>query len=308
MAGNGHGHYRISRKAHLSPESGGDPLWNEARVFSRWEAWTDLIQLAAWGDHERMVDGKLTKIGRGEVCASLRFLARRWSWSKSKVQRFLALMEKMERIAGQSRDGQRDTYLLVNYDAYQSGRDSGETLNGTSAGQRRDSGETKRKKKKEGIRKDKEQPTLVGLPADAGAVSSNGAGQVKEVWAAYLEALDAYRRGKNGGKSKPPVFSDKRAALIKKQLKTYPVDDLKAAVQGVFLSPYHCGENQDGTEYLTLEIALSVNRQRTNVEKFRDLHLRGGPPQQRTPTRSHGMGGTSKLMEDARRIDAQEGW
>lgn len=109
-----YGHVKMSRKAFES-----DPFWLESRVFSRWEAWQDLIQMAAWKSQRRAVGASVVELRRGEILVSVRYLARRWRWSKNKVAAFLQLLEEMGRIAGQ-RKGQAGTaYLLVNYERYQ---------------------------------------------------------------------------------------------------------------------------------------------------------------------------------------------
>jgi len=78
-------------------------------------AWIDLIGLAAWRDH-----GGLK---RGQARASQRFLAARWNWHRSKVQRFLDELESsgsIDRGRGASREPDRIT--ICNYDAYQETR------------------------------------------------------------------------------------------------------------------------------------------------------------------------------------------
>ena len=111
-----HGHVKVSRKFFES-----DPFWNEAREFSRSEAWLDLVQRAAWKEHKRFVQGGVVALGRGEVLASLRFLAEAWGWaSPGKVKRFLSLLAEMGRISEQRTEQQGTVYLLVNYELYQS--------------------------------------------------------------------------------------------------------------------------------------------------------------------------------------------
>lgn len=129
-----YGYVKISRKAYET-----DPFWTERRVFSRWEAWEDLIQMAAWKAHRRVVGMTVVDIERGEVLASLRFLATRWKWSKNKVAAFLDLLTEMERIKGQRETQAGTVYLVVNYDRYQGDGTSAGTPEGTAQGQHRDS-------------------------------------------------------------------------------------------------------------------------------------------------------------------------
>lgn len=112
-----YGHVKISRKAYAT-----DPFWNERRVFSRWEAWEDLIQMAAWKPFRKIVQGQVVELGRGQLLVSERFLADRWSWSRGKVRRFLELLVDMQRIevADHRADQPGSVVTVLNYDRYQS--------------------------------------------------------------------------------------------------------------------------------------------------------------------------------------------
>ncbi len=124
------GHIKLSRKIYED-----DVFWNEPRVFSRYEAWEDLIQAAAWKRHRRVVGADVVELNRGEVLASERYLAERWSWSRSKVRRFVQLLvTKLERIRPSRETSIGTIYALVNYDAYQSTRPTHRPTNETSSG------------------------------------------------------------------------------------------------------------------------------------------------------------------------------
>lgn len=108
------GYVKISRKAYAN-----DPYWLEPRKFSKWEAWEDMIQMAAFKKHRRAVGLEQVTLERGELLASRRYLARRWRWTEKAVRGFLAILLRTERIRAQ-REAQVGTiYLLVNYGAYQ---------------------------------------------------------------------------------------------------------------------------------------------------------------------------------------------
>lgn len=52
-------------------------------------------------------------------------------------------------------------------------------------------------------------------------------------------------------------LSDQRASLIRKRLREgYTPDQLMLAIEGILLSPYHCGDNKHGTKYLELSNAI----------------------------------------------------
>ena len=84
----------------------GEETWLDGRVFSRQEAWLDLVQLARYEQPDL-----------GTFAISQRGLAQRWNWSKSSVVRFLEKLEVAKQLAPQG----RGVWLLVNYAKYQLG-------------------------------------------------------------------------------------------------------------------------------------------------------------------------------------------
>ncbi len=93
-------------------------FWRENRVYSRAEAWIDLIQLVSFTRHnEKMIDGVLITWNRGEYPISHRFLSMRWNWSVHKVRIFMKLLALTKQTA--TRMAGRATILtLCNYDYY----------------------------------------------------------------------------------------------------------------------------------------------------------------------------------------------
>ena len=75
-----------------------DRLWGENRERTRWEAWMDLIQQAAFKDHDVLYNGSLIAVERGQVPTSERRLATRWRWSRGKVRLFISQLEACSRI------------------------------------------------------------------------------------------------------------------------------------------------------------------------------------------------------------------
>lgn len=101
---------------------GEDRFWPNDRSFTRFEAWIDLIQQAEWRDRERMIDGELITIERGQLIASQRFLAERWNWSTGKVRRYLEMLVQLDRIEWKTNHPKNHLgaiITLVNYDDYQ---------------------------------------------------------------------------------------------------------------------------------------------------------------------------------------------
>lgn len=134
-----------------------NPYWTTRRVFSTAEAWIDLIAWASFRDRKVMVGVDTVELGRGEFLASVRFLMKRWRWSRTRVHRFLRACEARSEIETRSGTANGTIYRVVKYDAYQKpwdsapGQQQGQTRdsNGTPAGQRR----IKVKKENEGNKK-----------------------------------------------------------------------------------------------------------------------------------------------------------
>jgi hypothetical protein len=147
----------MARKAFRPNQEGGDPLWNEARVFSRWEAWQYLIARALYAPRPFATDGGVITIRRGETPPlSIRYLMRAWGWgSKKRVSAFLQWCHLEGRLRVQQRTTMGDTYLLVNYDAWQFGGDS--TGDSTGYGSGDSTGDSAGDKKK--LFKDVVKPT-----------------------------------------------------------------------------------------------------------------------------------------------------
>jgi hypothetical protein len=74
-------------------------------------------------------------------------------------------------------------------------------------------------------------------------------------------------------KSKP---GKKEKGKIRARLQeSYSVDDLKAAIDGCHRSPFHCGENDGGKKYQSLELIV---RDASHVAQFLEIPLNGEEP------------------------------
>jgi hypothetical protein len=130
--------------------------------FSEREAWAWLIGAAAWKATNTRGNTGPVRLERGEFSFSIRFLAERWDWSKSRVDRFLSKLNANGMISGHGRDSQQ-VYLIRNYNKFQLGSSEAVAKSGTEAGQRRST---------EAVRKEEDgaQPDLLsGLAAPDGA-------------------------------------------------------------------------------------------------------------------------------------------
>lgn len=93
-------------------------LYEEKRVFSKYEAWLDLLMDANHQKNKFVFDGKLVEVERGQRITSIRQLSEKWRWSRTKVTDFLDLLEKDGMLVRKS-DSKKTVITIVNYDFYQ---------------------------------------------------------------------------------------------------------------------------------------------------------------------------------------------
>lgn len=93
-------------------------LYEEKRVFSRFEAWIDLILAANHKDTRFPLGNEIIEAKRGQVITSELKLMEKWGWSKTKLRNFLELCEKDGMIVKKS-DRKKTTITIVNYGDYQ---------------------------------------------------------------------------------------------------------------------------------------------------------------------------------------------
>jgi hypothetical protein len=91
----------------------------EPAPFSEREAWMWLVSSAVWKPTKVRVGNKMVPLNRGELSFSERFLAEKWQWAKSRVHRFLALLESEKMITRNSDHG-LNQITICNYEKYQS--------------------------------------------------------------------------------------------------------------------------------------------------------------------------------------------
>lgn len=116
------------------------PMFADESLTER-EAWMWLVSEAAWKDRPRRIGSVVVHLRRGQLAASIRFMAEAWGWSKSKVGRFLDRLKTGTMIGHETGHGV-SIITICNYDKYQrvslpEGTIIG-TETGTAAGQQRD--------------------------------------------------------------------------------------------------------------------------------------------------------------------------
>ena len=95
-------------------------LFEEKRKFSRFEAWIDILLMVNHTDNKVMHDGDLITVKRGQRITSLRQLGERWSWSITKVDKYLRTLES-DGMLVVKKDTKKTVLTVVNYDDYQDG-------------------------------------------------------------------------------------------------------------------------------------------------------------------------------------------
>jgi len=149
------GYYRLQRGWQDNPLFGNDE-------YSERDAWVWLIESAAWRPSRARVKGTLIDLARGQLCFSQRFMAEKWGWSKSRVDRFLKRLAGAEMISTCSKIGAtaghpagqgQSVITICNYEKYQgpteTERGNGQNDNGATAGQQRGKEERREEGKKE---------------------------------------------------------------------------------------------------------------------------------------------------------------
>lgn len=93
-------------------------LYEDKRVFSKYEAWIDILMRVNHTEGKTMHNGTLETILRGSTIWSMGDMEKHWKWSNSKVRAFLKRLENDEMLHVKSTT--KKTYLtVVNYDFYQ---------------------------------------------------------------------------------------------------------------------------------------------------------------------------------------------
>jgi hypothetical protein len=110
--------------------------------YSEREAWIWLIGAAAWKETRIRTSHGMVTIGRGQMMHSERFLATKWKWSKSRVNRFLFRLES-EAMLNRQTDQETGRITICNYDEYQLGRTSDRTRDKSETGPASDQPRTK---------------------------------------------------------------------------------------------------------------------------------------------------------------------
>lgn len=100
-------------------------LYKEKRSYSKFEAWTDILLTVNFTEGKTIIKGKVYEIARGESILSLESWSLRWGWDKSKVRRFLNMLQKDNMVSIES-DNITTRLKVCKYDDYQDKRNANE--------------------------------------------------------------------------------------------------------------------------------------------------------------------------------------
>jgi hypothetical protein len=92
-------------------------LYKEKRIFSKYEAWIDLLMMASHKDTKCIHGTKLIELEKGNFVTSELKLMERWKWGKSKLRSYLELLEK-DRMIIKNSDRKKTTIIIYNYCVY----------------------------------------------------------------------------------------------------------------------------------------------------------------------------------------------
>lgn len=93
-------------------------LWTEKRVFSKYEAWNDILWSVSFSSRKELFNGSLVEVGIGQLIRSYETWAKRWGWTKKKVERFFDCLRSDSMIV--TDNAYKVTRLTVcNYNTYQ---------------------------------------------------------------------------------------------------------------------------------------------------------------------------------------------
>ena len=124
-------------------------IWQDAafkqQPFTEREAFMWMVMEASWKPREKRIGTEAVQLERGQLAASIRFMAEAWGWQKSTVDRFLKRLKNRDMIGTASGTG--CTIITVSkYNEYQSKPNASGTSKSAPTGRQRDSGGTNENK------------------------------------------------------------------------------------------------------------------------------------------------------------------
>lgn len=215
-------------------------LWCEERVYSRFEAWLDLIQSARFEDAKQLIGNRFIEVKRGQMLVSLRYLAGRWQWSTKKVNAFLDLLIRDNMITKETPKETGQTVITIcNYDKYNSHKEQEETVekqNGNSK-------ETPWKQQGNKYNKENKDNNI----GDSNESLVCGTSQPHAERIDYSELVRFFNEETKGvfGTVRTPL-SVTRKGMINARIKTYGKNTFADMIRRAYQSDFLKGQNKKG--------------------------------------------------------------
>ena len=187
-------------------------LW-EDKPFAHGQAWVDMLLMANHKSNRFPLGEEIITLQPGEFVTSELKLMGRWGWSKSKVRRFLQLLEKDGMIVKKT-DRKKTTIIIVNFTEFQNMETNSRPI--------------------------KDQSQTNSRPIKDTNNNVNNDNNVDNI--NYQQIADMYN---DTCVSFPRLtkLSEKRKKAIKARLKTYTLDDLKKLFEMAESSSFLKGQN-----------------------------------------------------------------
>ena len=115
----------------LDRQIGSSAIWNDGTPFDKAHAWMDLLLYVNYIPKNRMFGNTIVHVKRGQTVTSDNFLAHRWNWSRSRVRRFLEMLEA-DNMIRLERTSYGTWISIVNYTKYQGEWTPSDTSNDTT--------------------------------------------------------------------------------------------------------------------------------------------------------------------------------
>ena len=100
-------------------------FWKEKRVFSKLEAWLDILLNVNHKEKKVVIKNTLFIVKRGQSINSQLTWSKRWNWNRSKVKRFLEMLEN-DNMVELKTNNKTSILTVCKYDSYQDAKTSNE--------------------------------------------------------------------------------------------------------------------------------------------------------------------------------------
>lgn len=93
-------------------------IWDDNEPYTKAQAWIYLLMIVNHDTVKTFFDGEIVTVNAGQRITSVRKLADKFGWSRSKVTRFLTLLEQDNMVKVES-DTKKTLITVINYGKYQ---------------------------------------------------------------------------------------------------------------------------------------------------------------------------------------------